>query len=131
MKLSVGRPDMTRAVRKAEGPGRTSTPIPASRQALINLCPGSARPGIGNQGNVLSPFKLSEEFFPPGDLVVLMVAGERGFNPIVREELRVCLVSSAAMRSTSFKVSRTRRVISLRFPMGVAQTKSFPLLMKI
>lgn len=36
------------------------------------------------------------------------------------------LVSSAAIKSTSFKVRSTRKVMSSRFPMGVAHKYNFP-----
>ena len=38
----------------------------------------------------------------------------------------LCLVSSAAIKSTSLRILSTRMVISSRFPIGVAQIYNFP-----
>ena len=40
--------------------------------------------------------------------------------------LMLCRVSSAAINSTSFKVFNTLKVISSRFPIGVAHKYNFP-----
>ncbi len=44
--LSVERPDRTRPVIPAEGPGRTLTPIPSCLASLTRSAPGSEIPGI-------------------------------------------------------------------------------------
>ncbi len=44
--MSVGRPEMARAVVTADGPGMGTTSKPLSMVALINSYPGSDMPGI-------------------------------------------------------------------------------------
>src|SRR5512136_1264218 len=46
--------------------------------------------------------------------------------PAWLKSFRVCRVSSQATRSTSFKIRNARRVISSRFPMGVATRYNLP-----
>ena len=72
--------------------------------------------GICDEGDVGSCEKLVDKFPTFLVLIELVVACRGGMNVEMPEEM-----TAGAIKSTSFRMRNTRRVMSSRFPMGVAQ----------
>ena len=70
--------------------------------------------GICDEGDVGSGKQLVDKFLAFLALIEFVVACRGGMNIEMSEEM-------TAIKSTSFRMRNTRRVMSSRFPMGVAQ----------
>ena len=122
-------PEAVKAAMMAQGPGRGSTRMPAATAAAMSCAPGSEIVGVpaSDTRATLSPAKrraTSEDAFFRSlwawRLVVGVAIACRASRCAVRR------VSSAAMIATSRRIRSARIVMSSRFPIGVATTKSVP-----
>src|SRR5262245_19104224 len=128
-KRSVGSPEITSAVTAADGPGTTSTSIPASTHAATSRYPGSDSPGlpasvttatfVPSRSRRTSSGTRSRSLPSNSDSNLASMPNAARSRPVLR-------VSSHATRSTEARVARARSERSPRLPMGVPTRNSVP-----
>ena len=133
-KRSLGKPLLTKAGTKAVAPGKHSTSMLFSTQARVSKNPGSEMAGV--------PASLIKAIFSPACNRLMMfstvlcslciwwlcmcVEISKCFKslPLVR-------VSSAKIKSTSFKTAIALKVMSSKLPMGVGTMKSLAIYLNL
>jgi hypothetical protein len=98
---------------------RKST-IPARAQQPVARIAHTRQPGVGNDRHTFSPSKFLDQLRCPSRLVVLMITDERLANVEVREQMAAMPGVFAGNEINVSQTSMARKVMSPRFPMGVA-----------
>ena len=126
--LSLGNPEFTKAGTKAVAPGKQSTGMSFSTQALVSKNPGSEIAGVpASLINAMVVPIFNFWIMPCTVLCSLCIWWECIWVPISKcfKSFPEVLVSSAKIKSTDFNTLMARKVMSSKFPMGVGTIYSF------
>ena len=129
---AVGKPLITSAIVRADGPGIAETVMPAFSAALTSRSPGSLIPGVPasltSATSVLSSNSATTRSHASCSVCSLMTMYFLPDRPRCCNNKPVRRVSSQQTTVTEPSVSMARCDMSLRLPIGVATSVSVPLM---